>query len=42
MFARFLARSLLDLDQAMAHYETEEPGLGYDFENEVFECVDRI
>ena len=42
MIARFLTQALLDLDHAVAYYEAEQPGLGYDFEEEVFESVDRI
>jgi len=42
MNPRLLAAALQDLDQAVAHYEAEESGRGFDFEDEVFRCIDRI
>lgn len=42
MIPRLLAAALQDLDQAVTYYEAEEPGLGFNFEEEVFGCIDRI
>ena len=42
MTIRFLDVAQQELDEAIAYFNTESPGLGDDFLNEILEALDRI
>jgi plasmid stabilization system protein ParE len=42
MKVRFLTVALAELEEAVAHYNSESPGLGYEFADEIFRTIRRV